>query len=303
MPGTTPGNIFHTAAESLMENTRRFELVSVHGGHSAQFCNHAENTLEEIIQAYAHNGFAWVGITEHMPPPDDRFLYPDEKTAGLDSLCLANRFSHYMDTCRSLQQKYQEQIELFVGFETETYSGSLDHTQTLRTKYKPDYIVGSVHHVNDICFDFSPDLYRNAINTVGDIDSFYLNYFDLQYRMIDRLKPEVVGHFDLVRIYDKNYSERLKKPQIYERIDRNLNLIADLSLILDLNVRSYYKGATEPYPSRHIIKRAIELGIAIVPGDDSHGVATVGLHMDRGCDLLKNLGGSTLWRKPGTVTG
>ena len=286
-----------------MDNTRRFELVSVHGGHSAQFCNHAENTLEEIIQAYVHKGFAWVGITEHMPPSDDRFLYPDEKTAGLDSRNLQNRFSRYIDSCRSLQKKYQEQIELFVGFETEAYSGSLDHIEALRKKYSPDYIVGSVHHVNDICFDFSPNLYRNAINNVGSIDSFYLHYFDLQYRMIDRLNPEVVGHFDLVRIYDNDYPERLKKPQIYERIDRNLKLIADLNLILDLNIRSYHKGATEPYPSRLIVERAIELGIAIVPGDDSHSVDTVGRHMDRGCAWFKKLGGSTLWRKPGTVPG
>ena len=49
--------------------------VSVHGGHSGQFCGHAKNTLEEIVLAYIDKGYPWVGITEHMPPVADAFVY------------------------------------------------------------------------------------------------------------------------------------------------------------------------------------------------------------------------------------
>ena len=41
--------------------------VSVHGGHSGQFCHHATDSLEEIIELYIAQGFPWVGITEHAP--------------------------------------------------------------------------------------------------------------------------------------------------------------------------------------------------------------------------------------------
>ena len=59
--------------------------VSVHGGHSGQFCNHAADTLEAIVQAYIAHGYPWVGITEHMPPVSDDYLYPEEIAAGLDA--------------------------------------------------------------------------------------------------------------------------------------------------------------------------------------------------------------------------
>ena len=285
-----------------MNDTHRIELVSVHGGHSAQFCNHAHNSLEEIIQAYVQNGFTWVGITEHAPPLNNRFLYPDEKKANLDARLLKNRFGQYMATGRDLQKSYRSQIDIFIGFETETYSGAIEYMDVLRRKYAPDYIVGSVHHVDDICFDFSSDLYRQAVETAGGLDGLYERYFDLQYRMITRLEPDVVGHFDLVRIYDDSYTERVKKPHISERIRRNLNLIADLDLILDLNVRSYAKGAVEPYPARWLVEQALELGITIVPGDDSHGVDTVGLNLAKGMAWLKKLGGSMHWRRPGCQT-
>jgi histidinol-phosphatase (PHP family) len=88
--------------------------VSVHGGHSGQFCNHAENTLEEVVQAYIEKGYLWVGITEHMPPVSDRFLYPDEIEAGLSAEILSHRFNRYMETCRRLQTSHADQIQIYV---------------------------------------------------------------------------------------------------------------------------------------------------------------------------------------------
>ena len=102
-------------------NTR---LVSVHGGHSGGFCSHAKDSLENIVQAYINRGFSWVGITEHMPAVSDRFVYPDEREAGLDASALQCRFDDYFKTCRRLKQKYSEQIDILVGFESETYTGS-----------------------------------------------------------------------------------------------------------------------------------------------------------------------------------
>ena len=45
----------------------KIELVSLHGGHSGEFCSHARDTLEEMVLAYIDQGFDRVGITEHMP--------------------------------------------------------------------------------------------------------------------------------------------------------------------------------------------------------------------------------------------
>ena len=122
-------------------------------------------------------------------------------------------------------------------------------------------------------FDYSKEQYDKTVEAVGGIESLYCQYFDQQYEMIKLLKPSVVGHFDLIRIFDPGYKERLLLPEIMERIKRNLQLIYELDLIMDFNLRALLKGADEPYISRVILKMAIELGIAIVPGDDSHGLS------------------------------
>jgi len=63
------------------------ELISLHGGHSGQYCNHAENLLEDIIQKYIKLGFKKVGITEHIPPVSDFFLFPDEIKEFKTKIC------------------------------------------------------------------------------------------------------------------------------------------------------------------------------------------------------------------------
>ena len=108
----------------------------------------------------------------------------------------------------------------------------------------------------------------------------------------------MVGHLDIVRIFDPDYRSRLLKPMIWEKIVRNLKLIKQLNLILDFNLRPLSRGENEPYLSAPILKKAAELGIDIVPGDDSHGVDTIGAHMQRAISMLRAAGVCTDWRKP-----
>ncbi len=258
------------------------DRVSVHGGHSGEFCDHAEDSLEEIVRAYIDHGYTWVGITEHMPPERDALSYPDELAAGLNALDQQARFARYMAVCRRLRDKYASQIRVLVAFETEAYSGYESWVPAVREECKPDYIVGSVHQINDELFDGSPEWYRGAAETVGGVDELYCAYFDRQYEMITKLRPEVIGHFDLVRIFDPDYRARLVKPFVWDRVVRNLEAIRDLGSILDYNLAALKKGQAEPYVSRPVLEQALKMGIAVVPGDDSHGVGNVDRHWDEG---------------------
>ena len=277
---------------------KKTTFVSVHGGHSGQFCHHATDSLEEIIQLYIKKQFPWVGITEHSPAISDALLYPDQRAAGLTPDFLFDRFADYMRECRRLQEKYRSEIRIFAAMEIETYSGYEAFIPSLINRFQPDYIVGSVHFVNDMGFDYSQEQYDKTVVAAGGIDQLYCSYFDVQYEMIKLLQPAVIGHFDLIRIFDPGYKQRLLQPEIMARIKRNLQLIRELDLIMDFNLRSLLKGADEPYISRVILEMALAMDIAIVPGDDSHGLASVGANMDKAIAILRELGCDTAWREP-----
>jgi len=272
--------------------------VSVHGGHSGQFCCHAEDTLEDIVKAYIAQGYSWVGLTEHMTPDRVEHGYPEEAEAGLSAKDQHTRFTEYIATARQLQERYASEITLFVGFETEAFEGYQEWLQDLLDELKPDYIVGSIHHVQDILIDSTPSKYEKAADIFGGIDALYCAYFDRQYELITTFSPAVVGHFDLIRIFDLDYHKRLVKPDIWPRIQRNLEAIKERGLIMDLNLRALLKGHPEPYISRPILEEARKMGIAVVPGDDSHGVKNVGRFWEEALQVLSDAGFDLTWKLP-----
>lgn len=272
--------------------------VSAHGGHSGQFCLHARDTLAQMVEAYATQGFGWVGLSEHMPPPTDDYLYPDEAAAGLHAGDLKRQFANYVRTARGLQREYAPRLKIRVAMEGEFYPGAVAWIRQLQQRYVFDYIVGSVHHVDGCCFDFSPADYATATARLGGIEALYCGYFDAQLAMIEQLRPAVVGHFDLIRLHDPDYARRFMLPEVAARIERNLQRIAELKLILDYNMRALAKGAAEPYVAEPILRRAVQLGIDLLPGDDSHGVASVGNGIDDGIRRLQQAGYHCRWRQP-----
>ena len=280
--------------------TEDIALVSAHGAHSIEFCDHAEgDPLEQMVKTYIERGFTWFGITEHMPPPSDEFTLDEERALGLDVAAQHERFKRYMTTCRHLQSQYADAVDIYVGFECEAYTGALASAKQLIEQHRPDYIVGSVHHVHDTMIDGPPAIYAQAVKKAGSVEALYCHYFDLQLEVIETLRPAVVGHFDLIRLRDPgDYKTRLQNADILRRIRRNLERIRELDLILDFNLAALDKGANEPYVSAPILDIALELGIALVPGDDSHGIATVGRHFHTGARLLQERGFDTHWRRP-----
>src|SRR5690606_9492973 len=102
------------------------------------------------------------------------------------------QFRRYFTECRRLREQHADQIRLFCAFETETYPGSAAFVRALVADTRPDYIVGSVHHVAGIGIDVNADLYCKAIVAAGGLEALYCAYFDAQHEMLQDLRPAVV---------------------------------------------------------------------------------------------------------------
>ncbi|KAG9062736.1 histidinolphosphatase [Linnemannia hyalina] len=199
-------------------------MFSFHS-HSGQFCMHAKGTLEQVIQSAIDRRFTTYGLSEHMPRYSPDQLYPEESHLTVQDL--ENMYDQFLQEAVRLQSKYQDQICLLIGLETEYFNrDSVGLVRTLRQprrqyKLRPSqddstttgatavelpqvqYIVGSLHHVHGVPLDFSQELYLKALETVGkgSWETLFREYFDSQYEMLQGLEPEVVGHLDLVRIF------------------------------------------------------------------------------------------------------
>ncbi|WPH01566.1 Hypothetical protein R9X50_00441300 [Acrodontium crateriforme] len=253
-----------------------------HHSHSGQFCGHAVNTLEEVVQDAIAKGMTTFCMTEHMPREEHDF-YPEEANAHTTQT-MAKMYDDFYHEARRLQKAYAHRIQLFVGFEADWIrNSSVSFIQNLLAKYPVDLFVGSVHHVHTVPIDYDIPLYHKSRDISGGADErIYEDYFDDQYQMLQSLKPPLVGHFDLIRLKSDDPERSLRAwPSVWEKVLRNLKYIAEYGGVVELNSSSLRKGMTEAYPQVDICKEFLRLGGQFTLSDDSHGIAQVGLNYDK----------------------
>ena len=256
--------------------------VSLHGGHSGEFCEHASDTLREVLEAAVTAGISTFGVTEHAPRSLARFLYRSERAKGYTTERLAREFEAYARTSRNLLREFRGRLEVVRGFEAEVVpsSGYADEMGAIRERHGFDYMVGSVHHVAEISIDESADHYKMAVAACGGLEPFFERYYSLVSRMIEDLRPEVVGHLDLPKLHAPA-GANLATLRIRRAAERAVESARRRNCILDLNTAAWRKGLPEPYPSPWLVRLASQAGVPFCFGDDSHGVDQVGFGIDR----------------------
>ncbi|KAJ2776349.1 hypothetical protein H4R18_005714 [Coemansia javaensis] len=254
--------------------------------HSGQFCRHAKGTLEAVVQGAIARNMLVLGLSEHVPRSRAQDMYPEEADMGPDDLHAA--FDGYVAEARRLREKYAGQIEILIGAETEYITeASLAEARRLRERHGLDYLVGSLHHVDETPVDFGPDEYAQIVRRCGgDRAEVFRRYFDQQLAMLQALQPEVVGHFDLVRIFhpydDDGVADPLQTvPEIRALALRNIDYAISYGAVFEINSRAWKKGLRDAYPQRDVLAEILRRGGRVTISDDSHGAQDLCMHYDR----------------------
>lgn len=268
-----------------------------HHSHSGQFCpGHAKDSLEEVIQRAIAKKFVLFCLTEHMPRSQED-LYPEEIEAGETYASLAANQAAYFSEAVRLRKKYSGQIKIAIGFEIDWIRPqSLDLIEASLAQFPFDFFVGSVHHTHTVPIDYNRDMYVRARNIAGGTDErLFEDYFDAQFDMLQKLKPLVVGHFDLIRLMSDDPERSFTQwPGVWRSIIRNLNFIASYGGLLEINSAALRKGMKEPYPKAEICKQFLAMHGRFCLSDDSHGIEQVGLNYHRVFSFMDEVGISEL---------
>lgn len=155
-----------------------------------------------------------------------------------------------------------------------------------------DYFVGSVHHVHEIPIDYDRAMYASARKQAGGTDErLFADYFDSQFEMLTTLKPRVVGHFDLIRLYSSDPDRDLRGMEgVWDRVVRNLRIVVEYGGLVEVNSSALRKGMREPYPGRSVVEEFKGMEGSFTLSDDSHGIAQVGLNLQRTIEYLETVG-------------
>ena len=272
-----------------------------HHSHSGTYVSHGADDLDSIVASAERKGFTVFCLTEHMPRLENKYLYPEETAKNYTTDNLKKDFGDFLSHAKEIQKKYNEhgKMRVLVGFEVEgineehiQYSKSLlDNGIT-----KINLSIGSVHYVNDSPIDFNQELWFEARDKCENKStrSLFYKYFEAQFAVLKGLKPTVIGHFDLIRLFSpqnerdpstdkliKDVDLKIDWPEVWALVETNVKLVVEYGGLFELNSSAFRKGWNSPYPLMDICNCIVENGGKFCLSDDSHSIVQVGMNLHR----------------------
>jgi len=231
-------------------------------------CNHASGTLEQYVLQAIEKKIDVFGFSDHAPMDFD-----PEYRMSFDQI------DAYKKSVHAMKEKYADRITILYGYEVDYLPGHMD-PRVLNADV--DYLIGSVHFINEWGFD-NPEFIGRYEHE--DIDHIWQEYFDLIEAMANSKLFDIVGHIDLIKVF-----KYLPNRPITEIASKALHAIKAADMVLELNVAGYRKPIGEAYPSRELLEMAYDLDIPITFGSDAHKPEQVGLYRDEIETLAKSVG-------------
>ncbi len=269
--------------------------VSLHGGHTAEFCDHGEGRLRDVLEAAVAKGFSSYGVTEHAARDEERFLYPNERDMGWTIEKVQDDFARYAETVFALAEEFADRLTVLRGMEAEVVPADRYAELMLgyRQRFSFDYLVGSVHYVDEMPIDNTAAQFEEAIEAFGGLEGLGIRYYHTIAEMTAALKPEVVGHFDIIRKLGHAFGD-VATPAIRAAAGEALEVVRQHGAILDLNTAGLRKGLATPYPDAWVLGLARDMNIPFALGDDSHAPEQVGAGFHEGREYLLSHGIETV---------
>ncbi len=241
------------------------------------------NTPREMIEAAIKLGFSDLGFSSHSP------TWFEPTCPGVKSE------KEYIKEIRGLQKEYSGKIHIACGIEQDT------HVPVIEKDY--DYIIGSNHCLPNIgekyiAVDSTPLILQNAVRDIydGNAHEMVKDYYKLLLMGVQRDKPSIVGHFDLVKkfnqkcdIFDEDGKEY--KDFALQIFDAVIDAVKGYDGIIEVNTGAISRGwRTDPYPSLFLLEHAAQRKAPMIITGDSHSSDSLDCYYDESEELLRKAG-------------
>lgn len=235
-----------------------------------------KSSPEEIVLTAIKQGFRVLGFSEHGYTPYDT------------SYCLSDT-KKYIAEIHALKEKYKNDIQIYCGIEEDSLA------PVRRSDF--DYIIGSAHYMNTPKGIFPVDHNMECTNEILEqygndplktAEAYYSAFCDY----IEKRRPDVIGHFDLITKFDEQNKPLFLGNKDYERLAESyIKKAAKSGCIFEINTGGMSKGfRTTPYPAANLLRSLKIEEAGIILSSDSHHKDTLAFHFSECKALLKDIG-------------
>lgn len=257
-----------------------------------EFSDDSEYLMEEVVTDALELGMDEICFTDHVDYGVKRdwddpqgLLYRYGGEGEPQQILLANvDYERYAEKIRGLQAQFQDKIAIKMGLEFGMQVPTISHYQQLFDKYPFDFIILSVHQIEN------KEFWTQEFQEGRTQEEYNLRYYEELLSLVQQYHNySVLGHLDMISRYDKHgiYPFEKIKPVLTEI----LKTIIEDGKGIEINTSSHRYGLQDLTPSVEILKLYHQLGGKIITiGSDSHKKEHLGAHIQDTKEVLKKLG-------------
>jgi len=212
-------------------------------------------------------------------------FFEQARKMGLKEIGLADhdrfREDFCFETIKEAARSFPD-LQVRVGIEVDYIPGKIEKISQLVDEYPWDFVIGSVHFIDGWGFD-NPDEIRGYEGK--DPDELYSRYYDYLAEAIQSKLFDIIGHFDLIKIFNLRPKEDPVK-----LAQKALDAAFDAGVCVEINTAGRYKPVGEMYPEKRLLQACYERGVPITLSSDAHHPAHVGRDIDQAKALARRVG-------------
>jgi len=252
-------------------------------------CNYCDGKGEprEYVLEAINRGFSSLGFSSHAPLKEEN----DWTLKDYD-------VDNYLLEIKRLKEEFKNSINIYVGFEIDFYPD--ENRFDYFNKYNLDYSIGSVHMVKPkgcsvyYSVDESPEIFESVLTNLfsSSIELFTKEYYTTLRNMIIQGGFDILGHFDLIKKFNKGYKYFTEDESWYrEEVFQTLDLLEDTDIIVEMNTGALSRGVQDiPYPSKWILEECYRRNIKVCLNSDVHAPNNIECYFNESLDILRSCG-------------
>jgi histidinol-phosphatase (PHP family) len=245
--------------------------------HTAR-CGHATGRMEEYVAQARRAGLPELGFSDHL------YLYWQPLAVRDPELAMAeDELDDYVEDVLRLRRDNPD-LTIRLAIEADYVAGHESELKRILERHPWDYVLGSVHFIDDWGFDDS-----RYVSTYEhwDVDELYERYFGLLIAAAETGLFDSMAHPDLVKKFGYRPSSELGLAALYERA---ADTFRRAGVCVEVNTAGLQKPCAEIYPALELLQACRRVGVPATLGSDAHQPEHVGLCFEAGVAHLRAAG-------------
>ncbi len=240
---------------------------------------HSLEAVERYVEIATERGVDELGFTEHV-------YYFNEFAAMVEHPYQRSRIAHDLDTYVGVISDAKSQgLPVKLALEVDFYRGWEREMADILSRYRWDYLLGSVHIVDGEEVDRDPGLWGKL-----PVEDVWRRYFDEVCALARSGLVDVLAHPDLAKIFGRRPASEL----IQEHHERYAEAVAEGDVAIEVSTAGLRKRVGELYPDPELLATCAARGVPATLASDAHVDRDVGRDFDQALERLRAAGYETI---------